>query len=81
MWRGAMLIAIIWTQCVKTKTIPNATPVTILRQVMKVGSKFKYVFDFGDNWQFQCKVLSEKPWDAPSPGDTLLDSYALFSAR
>ncbi|MGI6672589.1 MAG: IS1096 element passenger TnpR family protein [Christensenellales bacterium] len=48
-----------------------------LRQVMKVGSKFKYVFDFGDNWQFQCKVLSEKPWDAPSPGDALLDSYAL----
>jgi len=49
----------------------------MLHQVMQTGSKFKYVFDFGDNWQFQCKVLSEKPWDAPSPGDTLLDSYAL----
>ena len=48
-----------------------------LRRVMRVGSKFKYVFDFGDNWQFQCRVLSEKPWDAPSPDDALLDSYAL----
>ena len=48
-----------------------------LRRVMRVGSKFKYVFDFGDNWQFQCRVLSEKPWDAPSPQDAPLDSYAL----
>ena len=22
-----------------------------------VGKKFKYVFDFGDEWIFQCKVL------------------------
>lgn len=49
----------------------------VLRQVMRVGSKFKYVFDFGDNWQFQCKVLSEKPWDAPSSQDTQLGSFAL----
>ena len=48
-----------------------------LRRVMRVGSKFKYVFDFGDNWQFQCRVLSEKTWDAPSPQDDPLDSYAL----
>lgn len=48
-----------------------------LRQVMRVGSKFKYVFDFGDNWQFQCRVLSEKTWDVPSPQDAPLDSYAL----
>ena len=48
-----------------------------LRRVMRVGSKFKYVFDFGDNWQFQCRVLSEKPWDAPSPQDAPLDSCAL----
>lgn len=48
-----------------------------LRLVMRVGSKFKYVFDFGDNWQFQCRVLSEKTWDAPSPHDAPLDSYAL----
>ncbi|NLE93391.1 MAG: plasmid pRiA4b ORF-3 family protein [Chloroflexi bacterium] len=43
-----------------------------LRQVMQVGSKFKYVFDFGDNWQFQCRVLSEKAWDAPP------DNFALI---
>ncbi len=48
-----------------------------LRQVMRVGSKFKYVFDFGYNWQFQCRVLSEKIWDAPSAEDALLDSFAL----
>lgn len=43
----------------------------MLDQVMQVGSKFKYVFDFGDNWQFQCRVLNEKAWDAPP------DSFAL----
>ena len=50
----------------------------MLRQVMHVGSKFKYVFDFGDNWQFQCKVLSEKIWDAPTPGDAQLEVYAMI---
>ena len=49
----------------------------MLRRVMQAGSKFKYVFDFGDNWQFQCKVLREEPWDAASPADALLDCYAL----
>ena len=49
----------------------------MLHQVMQTGSKFKYVFDFGDNWQFQCKVLSEKPWGTPFPGNALLANYAL----
>ena len=24
---------------------------------LEKGTKFKYLFDFGDEWQFQCKVL------------------------
>lgn len=30
-----------------------------LNRVLQIGSKFKYVFDFGDNWSFDCKVLRE----------------------
>jgi len=30
-----------------------------LDQVMTVGSRFKYVFDFGEGWVFGCKVLRE----------------------
>lgn len=30
-----------------------------LFQVLKKGQKFKYVFDFGDDWIFQCEVLKE----------------------
>ena len=26
---------------------------------MTAGRKFKYVFDFGDDWTFQCRVLRE----------------------
>lgn len=26
---------------------------------LAVGKQFKYVFDFGDDWRFQCKVLKE----------------------
>ena len=25
--------------------------------ILTIGQKFKYVFDFGDEWVFQCKVL------------------------
>ena len=24
---------------------------------MEKGKRFKYIFDFGDEWTFQCKVL------------------------
>ena len=27
------------------------------RKPLEVGDKFKYVFDFGDDWRFDCKVL------------------------
>ena len=25
----------------------------------KKGDKFKYLFDFGDEWRFQCRVMQE----------------------
>ena len=31
------------------------------------GQKFKYVFDFGDEWEFQCKVLRESEEDTKTP--------------
>lgn len=31
------------------------------------GDKFKYVFDFGDNWVFQCKILREENSVVESP--------------
>ena len=31
------------------------------------GKKFKYVFDFGDEWTFQCKVLRVLKSDTPVP--------------
>ena len=31
------------------------------------GSQFKYVFDFGEEWRFQCKVLRELEEDTKSP--------------
>lgn len=30
---------------------------TLEKLGLDIGVKFKYVFDFGDDWQFQCKVL------------------------
>ena len=34
-------------------------------EVLKEGQSFKYVFDFGYDWRFQCKVLKieDKPCD------------------
>ena len=29
--------------------------------VLRVGQKFKFVFDFGDDWRFDCSVLREIP--------------------
>lgn len=34
---------------------------------LKKGSQFKYVFDFGDEWRFQCKVLRELEEDTKIP--------------
>lgn len=31
------------------------------------GKQFKYIFDFGDEWRFQCKVLKVLRGDTPEP--------------
>lgn len=33
--------------------------VTLRQLQLKAGKKFKFLFDFGDEWRFQCKVLRE----------------------
>ena len=34
---------------------------------LKKGTQFKYVFDFGEEWRFQCKVLRELEEDTKTP--------------
>lgn len=46
---------------------PTTDRVTLARSGMTVGKKFKYLFDFGDNWLFQCKVLRELDEVTPEP--------------
>lgn len=38
---------------------PATDQVTLAEAGMTAGKKFKYVFDFGDDWTFQCRVLRE----------------------
>ena len=40
---------------------------TLAESGLQVGQKFKYIFDFGDEWTFQCKVLKELDEITPSP--------------
>lgn len=44
----------------KGKARDRLTKKYTLQQIaLKNGQKFKYLFDFGDEWVFQCKVLRE----------------------
>ena len=44
--------------CREMEDDPPFTDEILLEEVASVaGKKFKYLFDFGDNWIFQCKVL------------------------
>ena len=38
---------------------PATDEVSLREAGMQPGKKFKYLFDFGDDWTFQCKVLRE----------------------
>ena len=40
---------------------------TLKKLKLAKGQKFKYVFDFGDEWEFQCKVLRELEEDTKTP--------------
>lgn len=40
---------------------------TLKKLHLEKGQKFKYVFDFGDEWTFQCKVLREVKEDTKTP--------------
>lgn len=40
---------------------------TVEQAGLDIGRKFKYVFDFGDEWTFQCKVLRIEEEDTPVP--------------
>lgn len=38
---------------------PATDQVTLAEAGLRVGQKFKYIFDFGEDWTFQCRVLKE----------------------
>lgn len=42
--------------------------VTLRQLRLKKGDKFKFLFDFGDEWRFQCKVLRELEERTDIPG-------------
>lgn len=45
-----------------------SSDVTLRQLRMKKGDKFKFLFDFGDEWRFQCKVLQELEERTDIPG-------------
>ena len=45
-----------------------SSDVTLRQLQLKKGDKFKYLFDFGDEWRFQCKVLRELEERTDIPG-------------
>ena len=42
--------------------------VTLRQLRLKKGDKFKFLFDFGDEWRFQCRVLRELEERTDIPG-------------
>ena len=40
---------------------------TLKKLKLAKGQKFKYILDFGDEWEFQCKVLRELEEDTKTP--------------
>lgn len=46
----------------------HSRDVTLRRLRLKKGEKFKFLFDFGDEWRFQCKVLRELEERTDFPG-------------
>lgn len=46
---------------------PPTDEVTLGDLSLRVGQKFKYLFDFGDDWVFQCRVLKEMDIITMSP--------------
>ncbi|MBR3430699.1 MAG: hypothetical protein IKG87_11420 [Clostridia bacterium] len=46
---------------------PTTDQVILAETGMMVGKKFKYLFDFGDDWTFQCKVLRKLDEVTPTP--------------
>ena len=45
-----------------------SSDVTLRQLQLEKGDKFKFLFDFGDQWRFQCKVLRELEENTDIPG-------------
>ena len=45
---------------------PSTTEVKIGSLPLEIGSAIEYLFDFGDNWEFQLELESIKPDSSPN---------------
>lgn len=46
---------------------PSSANIKLQFASLEIGKKFLYIFDFGDEWQFSCKVLNVLYEDTKSP--------------
>ncbi|MGN0613923.1 MAG: DUF6930 domain-containing protein [Porcipelethomonas sp.] len=46
---------------------PYADQIKLSQLRLSKGQAFKFLFDYGDEWRFQCKVLRELDEDTPEP--------------
>lgn len=46
---------------------PYASQIKLSQLRLSKGQAFKFLFDYGDEWRFQCKVLRELDEDTPEP--------------
>ncbi len=54
-----------YSEAMEDEEGPTTAETTLLDAGLVVGMKFKYLFDFGDEWVFQCRVLRQT--DEPAP--------------
>lgn len=46
---------------------PRTDETALAEAGLRAGQQFKYLFDFGDEWLFQCKILKELDQITDSP--------------
>ena len=57
----------IWADDMDGEAIHVSDEVTLREWKLSEGQAFKYLFDFGDEWRFSCKVLRAMPELTESP--------------
>ena len=50
-----------------SEELPYADQIKLSQLKLSKGQAFKFLFDYGDEWRFQCKVLRVLDEDTPEP--------------